>query len=284
MGAAASRLVEARNLHHTDPALHLGRLAQVQGSRVVAGEHTHRQGGEGQARALGLQSPDLLLAEGRPADLDRRVLRTDGEREGGGVEVADQDLREQMLRRVLLHVVVAAGEIELQPGGAGSRVAVQQVDDFIAVVFQRQQGQVVERSNVGRLAAACGAEDRALQTNRPAAGARLAAGDVRGQLPQVRVALIDLLGHAGGASCLRRADSTNGWTDAACADAAVAASAARINTAHVFFMSLLLFVSSRPVILDRNARFVNCGLGLFFDNTFHLFYYSSFLEVSAHEA
>ena len=104
------------------------------------------------------------------------MLRPDGEGEGGGVEVADQDLREQVLGGVLLHVVVAAREIEHRRASP-SRVLVEHVDDVVAFGFQGQQGQAVDRALVGGLAAALGAEDRALANGRTSARRDSPAGD-----------------------------------------------------------------------------------------------------------
>ena len=95
------------------------------------------------------------LKAGRSISIEE-VLRADGERKGGNAEAADQDLRKQVLGGMLLHVVVAASEIEPQatspsPGSWPSTWTMSSPS-----VLQGQQGQAVDRALVGGLAAALG--------------------------------------------------------------------------------------------------------------------------------
>ncbi len=186
----------------------------MQGGDVVTGENADRQAGKNQARAFVLQGRDLFLAQRRAPDLDRGVLGADGERQGGGGEQAEQDLGEQVLGRVLLHVVVAAREIELQAYLALPGVPLQHVDDVVILAGQSQQRQAVDRALVGRLAAALRAEDRAVQADAKASVPLLSVRDPRRELPAVGVPVIDLFGHLLSAACFCRAASTSGRTAA----------------------------------------------------------------------
>ena len=188
----------------------LGGLRRCRADTVVAGKNADRQVGEDQARAFVLQRRDLFLAQRRAPDLDRGVLGTDGERQGGSGEKAEQDLGKQVLGRMLLHVVVAAREIELQARLALAGVPFQHVDDVVILAGQLQQRQAVDRAPVGRLAAALGAEDRALEAHAPAAFMELPARDPCRELPAVGVPVIDLFGHLLSAACFCRAASTSG--------------------------------------------------------------------------
>ena len=123
------------------------------------------------------------------------MLRADGEGKGGGVEGADQDLREQVLGGVLLHVVVAAREVEAQAEFARAGVPVEHVDDVVAFGLQGEQGQAVDRALVGGLAAALGAEYRAFKAEIIMPVAEFLVCDPCRDLPAVGVGMIYFFGH-----------------------------------------------------------------------------------------
>ena len=126
----------------------------MQGGDVITFKNADGQVGEDQARAFALQDSDLFFIQRLAPDLDRGMFRADGERQGGGVEKMEQDLRKQVLGGVLLHVVVAALKIELQTHFILARILVQHMDDVIVRCRQLPHRQAIDGAMIGGLASA----------------------------------------------------------------------------------------------------------------------------------
>ena len=183
VGSAAGIAVDAGNFDDANVAGALGQLAEVAG-----GEHGFGFGAgdaaRGDAAVLGDDLVDEVLdvfeamGDGAAGEVDGGDGFAEVEGDGGRVELAEEDGGEEVLAGVLLHVVEAAGPVDvaLDFGAEGERLADVVPDLAVLVFFDGVDGNVegcarggdgAEQAGVIGLAAAGGVEGGAVEGDLP---------------------------------------------------------------------------------------------------------------------
>jgi len=177
VGAAAGGAVEVGHADHPDLPLAARGLAQVQGDGcggVVVG-NVHRpvfpDDGVGQAESLG----HLAVVEPVGGQVDGADIRTHVEAHGAQPVEPHERLRQDVLSRVLLHVVEPAVRVHPAPHPRRIRRMRQQVVDVASVILAHLEHRLARQgAGVGRLAARARVERRLVEIDPDAASRRLA--------------------------------------------------------------------------------------------------------------
>ena len=187
--------VEALDLHETDlPFVSFRQAASPDGEpgELLRRDPARRDGASRpDLRRDGLlEGPEPIRSEARSGQLD--VAETLAEVEGRRLP-AESILghgRQEVLPRVLLHVIEAARPVEAKCRRAPGHGAFEEVPDPVRRLLDVEDGDAREESPIGRLAAPFGIEDRVGEDGEGAAVLLARCEDLGIEVRPVRVALV----------------------------------------------------------------------------------------------
>jgi len=203
MGAATGVQVHTRDLHQPDVAgVALWKPAGAHGFLSI-GFRTHPAGGHlppgADLSGHGLFQAFHVAQRNRGGgEFDVTDRRPQVEGRGLPLELILRHGREQVLARVLLHVIEAAGPVQAQRGGAFGHGPTEVVPDLALPLLDLHHGHAIQGAQIAGLASAFGVEEGVLQDGE---GPSLLLTDLQDaglQRGGERVAFIGgQLGHAG---------------------------------------------------------------------------------------